>query len=159
MTGLKVTSAATGMSVDVDTLSVTKGSAGADGRYAAGRVTAGKVTLVAGPLAINMSNVALDDFAVPAGVGFVFDPMKPFSSVIRAYGIIAKAHIGQAKLGSLALSERLAATTRDRKSTRLNSSHVEISYAVFCLKKKKKKKTTTHKSAQTTDTDDHHHST
>src|SRR5690349_23249319 len=30
----------------------------------------------------------------------------------------------------------------DRKSTRLNSSHVEISYAVFCLKKKKKKKTT-----------------
>src|SRR5690349_22888214 len=29
---------------------------------------------------------------------------------------------------------------RDRKSTRLNSSHVEISYAVFCLKKKKKTK-------------------
>src|SRR5690349_24131019 len=29
----------------------------------------------------------------------------------------------------------------DRKSTRLNSSHVEISYAVFCLKKKKKKST------------------
>src|SRR5690349_22933320 len=28
--------------------------------------------------------------------------------------------------------------TEDRKSTRLNSSHVEISYAVFCLKKKKK---------------------
>src|SRR5690349_23918488 len=30
---------------------------------------------------------------------------------------------------------------RDRKSTRLNSSHVEISYAVFCLKKKKKNTT------------------
>src|SRR5437899_9915930 len=29
---------------------------------------------------------------------------------------------------------------RDRKSTRLNSSHLGISYAVFCLKKKKKKK-------------------
>src|SRR3712207_7308045 len=28
--------------------------------------------------------------------------------------------------------------TRDRKSTRLNSSHANISYAVFCLKKKKK---------------------
>src|SRR5690606_39715077 len=28
---------------------------------------------------------------------------------------------------------------QDRKSTRLNSSHVKISYAVFCLKKKKKK--------------------
>src|SRR5690625_3498357 len=31
---------------------------------------------------------------------------------------------------------------RDRKSTRLNSSHVAISYAVFCLKKKKNKKCT-----------------
>src|SRR5690606_41726983 len=30
------------------------------------------------------------------------------------------------------------ALTADRKSTRLNSSHVKISYAVFCLKKKKK---------------------
>src|SRR2546427_7669447 len=29
---------------------------------------------------------------------------------------------------------------RDRKSTRLNSSHSQISYAVFCLKKKKRKK-------------------
>src|SRR5690349_24225253 len=29
------------------------------------------------------------------------------------------------------------AASEDRKSTRLNSSHVEISYAVFCLKKKK----------------------
>src|SRR5690606_41704156 len=32
---------------------------------------------------------------------------------------------------------------RDRKSTRLNSSHVKISYAVFCLKKKKKQHTET----------------
>src|SRR5437588_1368193 len=32
-------------------------------------------------------------------------------------------------------------TSRDRKSTRLNSSHTVISYAVFCLKKKKKKET------------------
>src|SRR3712207_6865374 len=31
------------------------------------------------------------------------------------------------------------ALRRDRKSTRLNSSHANISYAVFCLKKKKKK--------------------
>src|SRR5689334_24846774 len=33
-----------------------------------------------------------------------------------------------------------AAIPKDRKSTRLNSSHSSISYAVFCLKKKKKKK-------------------
>src|SRR5690625_6516146 len=34
--------------------------------------------------------------------------------------------------------------TVDRKSTRLNSSHVAISYAVFCLKKKTTQHTTTH---------------
>src|SRR3712207_6994462 len=33
-------------------------------------------------------------------------------------------------------------TSADRKSTRLNSSHANISYAVFCLKKKKKNKYT-----------------
>src|SRR5690349_23984179 len=37
-----------------------------------------------------------------------------------------------------AQEQRRAQGRGDRKSTRLNSSHVEISYAVFCLKKKKK---------------------
>src|SRR5205085_11083415 len=59
---------------------------------------------------------------------------------------------GQITLFSLEVFEKLAAHFRltnksagelrrkDRKSTRLNSSHSQISYAVFCLKKKKKKK-------------------
>src|SRR5258707_11704341 len=34
--------------------------------------------------------------------------------------------------------------SKDRKSTRLNSSHANISYAVFCLKKKKRQRQTTH---------------
>src|SRR3712207_7229569 len=37
-----------------------------------------------------------------------------------------------------ATAEQLARQPTDRKSTRLNSSHANISYAVFCLKKKKK---------------------
>src|SRR2546426_1663175 len=36
-------------------------------------------------------------------------------------------------------AKRKSRSVRDRKSTRLNSSHLVISYAVFCLKKKKKK--------------------
>src|SRR2546430_11989370 len=39
-----------------------------------------------------------------------------------------------------------ARITGDRKSTRLNSSHSQISYAVFCLKKKKKTTTATDRS-------------
>src|SRR5438477_6252005 len=38
---------------------------------------------------------------------------------------------------------------RDRKSTRLNSSHMSISYAVFCLKKKKNKKHTNNQKEET----------
>src|SRR5438477_268069 len=41
--------------------------------------------------------------------------------------------------GWLALGGSLTSRLRNRKSTRLNSSHMSISYAVFCLKKKKKK--------------------
>src|SRR5207253_5969325 len=40
---------------------------------------------------------------------------------------------------SLLFPAGLRISASDRKSTRLNSSHVAISYAVFCLKKKKKK--------------------
>src|SRR5256885_6803518 len=39
----------------------------------------------------------------------------------------------------LGIADQRGPHVRDRKSTRLNSSHLVISYAVFCLKKKKKK--------------------
>src|SRR5690349_22360527 len=42
--------------------------------------------------------------------------------------------------GTLVEAGKVSFLGKDRKSTRLNSSHVEISYAVFCLKKKKKQK-------------------
>src|SRR5699024_11564259 len=45
--------------------------------------------------------------------------------------------IGSDRLRQLHLGEASAGFERDRKSTRLNSSHVSISYAVFCLKKKR----------------------
>src|SRR2546427_6811347 len=41
-------------------------------------------------------------------------------------------------LEAVEVAAQLVARGRDRKSTRLNSSHSQISYAVFCLKKKKK---------------------
>src|SRR2546422_8060763 len=43
--------------------------------------------------------------------------------------------------GAMLQAALAAGVCRDRKSTRLNSSHGYISYAVFCLKKKKKKNT------------------
>src|SRR3989475_4194628 len=48
--------------------------------------------------------------------------------------------LGQALQLDHSTSSLMRPIRRDRKSTRLNSSHSQISYAVFCLKKKKKKK-------------------
>src|SRR5690349_23918033 len=42
----------------------------------------------------------------------------------------------QEQKAKLARKHQVSVNIKDRKSTRLNSSHVEISYAVFCLKKK-----------------------
>src|SRR5690606_39697465 len=50
---------------------------------------------------------------------------------------VGRAHHRAQRLGLCRLPHR--PLPRDRKSTRLNSSHVKISYAVFCLKKKNQK--------------------
>src|SRR2546426_7537568 len=56
----------------------------------------------------------------------IWEPGKPELEIQRAAGLPAQ------------IAEKLEAQAQDRKSTRLNSSHLVISYAVFCLKKKKK---------------------
>src|SRR5699024_12765020 len=61
----------------------------------------------------------------------------------RAHGRHHKVAVHHADAGLYAADPAHAGLDRvrqDRKSTRLNSSHVSISYAVFCLKKKKKTK-------------------
>src|SRR5947199_8132668 len=61
---------------------------------------------------------------------------SPFRSPVRASSTQYRQD-GQALNHVMTI---LGATCSDRKSTRLNSSHLGISYAVFCLKKKKIKK-------------------
>src|ERR1035441_8306254 len=55
----------------------------------------------------------------------------PYTTLFRSSSELARWRPGFA-------NERPPPRTRDRKSTRLNSSHLGISYAVFCLKKKKR---------------------
>src|SRR3989475_6003143 len=85
----------------------------------------------------------------------------PYTTLFRSVGQLARdaavaAHIGivahaaQQAVGNARRAARAARDLEgDRKSTRLNSSHSQISYAVFCLKKKKTTKTETHTSTQT----------
>src|SRR3712207_8313185 len=69
----------------------------------------------------------------------------PYTTLFRSYAARQEMFApGQLCLVVLDLERevmRQAAADLDRKSTRLNSSHANISYAVFCLKKKKKNKT------------------
>src|SRR3712207_7965808 len=69
-----------------------------------------------------------------------------YTTLFRSRGVRAGSHQGTGRCrigprqaaGQAARPSRAAgAGGRDRKSTRLNSSHANISYAVFCLKKKK----------------------
>src|SRR5437667_1601262 len=53
-------------------------------------------------------------------------------------GVIASPAAYDPALHANAALQRRGIVLEDRKSTRLNSSHITISYAVFCLKKKKK---------------------
>src|SRR2546426_7270092 len=68
---------------------------------------------------------------------------RPPRSTLFPYTTLFRSRLGHAR-DRLAVRARALACQRgrpdeDRKSTRLNSSHLVISYAVFCLKKKKKK--------------------
>src|SRR5436305_9452062 len=66
---------------------------------------------------------------------------RPPRSTLFPYTTLFRSHLRRSS-GSESFVTRLlhggqASRASDRKSTRLNSSHVRISYAVFCLKKKK----------------------
>src|SRR5688572_32535016 len=66
----------------------------------------------------------------------------PYTTLFRSRrqaAQFAERHRGQIRRHDLVHRSAVRHPRQDRKSTRLNSSHSQISYAVFCLKKKKKK--------------------
>src|SRR5256885_4442607 len=73
----------------------------------------------------------------------------PYTTLFRSPGMrvgvevgVAPPPVGHVRVelgrGEVGVAEHLLNGAQDRKSTRLNSSHLVISYAVFCLKKKNK---------------------
>src|SRR3989442_4519397 len=65
----------------------------------------------------------------------------PYTTLFRSNAPSRRSDAGRPKSAAAAVQRAagvIGARVEDRKSTRLNSSHVRISYAVFCLKKKKK---------------------
>src|SRR5690625_6981164 len=71
-----------------------------------------------------------------------FDLLRRKSNIFEGFDLAGeRVRVVERTLNDLIESGVNPNITQDRKSTRLNSSHVAISYAVFCLKKKKKTNT------------------
>src|SRR3712207_8067401 len=83
-----------------------------------------------------LAGAALGGLLASLGVGplphFCVVAILSLIAFVGAYGALLPSHADASEEGAPAF----ARPTRDRKSTRLNSSHANISYAVFCLKKK-----------------------
>src|SRR5574340_1512832 len=77
--------------------------------------------------------------AVVLFVFFFLMIRRPPRSTLFPYTTLFRSCLRRDALARCRASNGRCARRRDRKSTRLNSSHQKISYAVFCLKKKKKK--------------------
>src|SRR2546429_4201101 len=84
-------------------------------------------------------NQANETLARPVGISQI-QPKRAGSDRIFTVSSTSRPEPRAFAISSSTCSFGMGATRRDRKSTRLNSSHGYISYAVFCLKKKKKKK-------------------
>src|SRR5690606_41818176 len=78
-------------------------------------------------------------FTRRAPMSTLFPYTTLFRSVVAVHGVIASRHCANRQQGFVIaqiVQKFRNISQGDRKSTRLNSSHVKISYAVFCLKKK-----------------------
>src|SRR5438445_3284605 len=73
----------------------------------------------------------------------------PYTTLFRSLLLGSSRRAKKDSIWSFAVmpNQRMTPASSDRKSTRLNSSHANISYAVFCLKKKKKKQIDSEKRA------------
>src|SRR5207245_10089059 len=108
---------------------------------------------------IRLLLICLPALAVITCVPYLFDPffsliprpsptstLFPYTTLFRSNHYFLSPYLFPSQqqdikhVGVCGSSANFPQKTLDRKSTRLNSSHGSISYAVFCLKKKKKKK-------------------
>src|SRR5688572_31711995 len=91
-------------------------------------------------VADGMGGAAAGDLASAVAIDTIRKIDSPTAGEDMLEVLALAIHQANDKIADLVDSDLSLEGMGDRKSTRLNSSHSQISYAVFCLKKKKKKK-------------------
>src|SRR5215469_11374940 len=115
---------------------VLRGRRGSGRAASASRSAAREVMPSLGNTWYRCADTVLCDIPSRSAICLLLRPAAASRATSRSWGVSAPGAWARAPAGTVACPA--ARSSADRKSTRLNSSHVEISYAVFCLKKKKK---------------------
>src|SRR5688500_1509781 len=114
----------------------------------------GTLGIQASALAAQGASAAQDRRPVVAVLDYINASMRTdadYKVLSKGIATVLAARLGETdsvrivtreKLNEIIAEQNLGTSGRDRKSTRLNSSHLVISYAVFCLKKKKRREDT-----------------
>ena len=100
LTGLSIRLEGKPLGLDVESISVADYAAGADGGFSASEITADGGAIDAGVAKVALSDIIFNDVAVPGLTGFVYDPEKPFTSIMRAYADVAQAKLSHGEIGT-----------------------------------------------------------
>ena len=111
LTGLTIHLEGTAFGLDVESISLADYAATPDGGFSASEITADGGAVDAGVAKVAISDVLFRDVGVPGLPGFVYDPEKPFTSIMRAYADVAKARLAHGEIGTLALVEQIEGVT------------------------------------------------
>ena len=106
LSALSVRSRVPGMALSFETVSLVGFEETGDGGFASRRVAATGGTVVAGATSIALADLRFDD-VVTSGSDFAWDPTRPFTSLVHAYGLLTTVRTSAGQIGSLTVTENL----------------------------------------------------
>ncbi|CAN5204424.1 hypothetical protein BH10PSE9_BH10PSE9_07020 [soil metagenome] len=105
LTGLTIHTEQPGLVANFTTISVTNFAQAPNGGFSAARIAADRASITAGPLAATISDVELNEFALPAVGPIAWDPQHLFTSLIKAYAPVTQVRITNGRVGAFDLAQ------------------------------------------------------
>jgi hypothetical protein len=105
LTGLNIHTEKPGVTASFTTISVTNFVQAPNGGFSAARIAADRGSITAGPLAATISDVELNEFALPAVGPIAWDPQHLFTSLIKAYAPVTQLRVTNGRVGAFDIAE------------------------------------------------------